>query len=350
VALLFALVGLVVLPTLYFDLTVTPRDRLAAQAEWVKLNQTHTELAVSTWSGFADILRRNPGVLAFAILLAQAVLLTLVLGLAWLVSPKARSWMALTRVAARPAPAVRIMDLALVILLLKVVLPVWFLALIVLAGGSGWGLEARLLAGLLLQSFVYALGIALVVGLARRRGGPAGAAGIWPFWETAGVSPPRDPAGDVGLGLVALFVCFWLLLMANNVNLELVRGWHRPPDTNPLLVLLKQEIQGPARFGVYALMFVLAVVVAAVGEEILFRGLLYNVLRRYLDRWTAAVLAALVFSFAHGVALNLWSLFLLALVLTWLYERTGRLLAPVVLHAANNGIALVLVLMGVPQP
>ena len=34
------------------------------------------------------------------------------------------------------------------------------------------------------------------------------------------------------------------------------------------------------------------------------------------------------------------ALFFLALVLIWLYERTGRLVASMTLHAVNNGVAL----------
>jgi membrane protease YdiL (CAAX protease family) len=75
-------------------------------------------------------------------------------------------------------------------------------------------------------------------------------------------------------------------------------------------------------------------------EEVLFRGLLYNVLCRYLDRWTAACAGALVFSFVHGVIADQWALFALGLVLTGVYERTGRLLPAVVLHATNNAVAI----------
>jgi len=348
-ALFLAFIALVAIPTLYYGLTVTSEQKLAAEQGWERLfsrGQSHT--AAFTWSDLWRFLSRKPGVLAYVLLLAQGILLTLGLGCVWLFSPAARRGAVLTRVAVRPAPAFRLVDLVAVVVLFKF-LPVFVMALALLAGGRTWGTEARVLANLIVQFGAYALAIALVVGLARMRGGPDGAAGIWPFWETPGASPRRSRAMDIALGLGALFVCFWLLGVANAVNLQFLRVWHVLPDTNPFLEVLQHELQGPGRLWVYALMFLAAVVVAAVAEEILFRGLLYNVLRRYLDRWTAAVGAALIFSFIHGVVSNLWSLFLLALVLTWLYERTGRLLAPIVLHAANNTIALVLVLMGVTQ-
>ena len=70
---------------------------------------------------------------------------------------------------------------------------------------------------------------------------------------------------------------------------------------------------------------VLAVVVLApLGEELLFRGLLLRGLVRRLRFWPAAVISSLLFAAAHADSYVLWpralSLFLTGLVLAWLYR------------------------------
>jgi hypothetical protein len=74
---------------------------------------------------------------------------------------------------------------------------------------------------------------------------------------------------------------------------------------------------------------VVAIVVAPVVEEILFRGILYPAIKELgrprLALWGTAILFAL----SHENAMSLLPLTFLALVLTWLYERTDNLLAPI---------------------
>ena len=81
---------------------------------------------------------------------------------------------------------------------------------------------------------------------------------------------------------------------------------------------------------------VVAIGLAPVAEELLFRGLLYPTVKRAgfprLALWGTSL-------FFAGIHLNLETflpLLILALVLTWLYEETGNLFAPIVAHALFN--------------
>ena len=86
----------------------------------------------------------------------------------------------------------------------------------------------------------------------------------------------------------------------------------------------------------------LIVPVAALAEEIFFRGLVFGGMRQTMPLWPAALASGVVFGSLHltagdlGVALQL-SLF--GAILAWTYERSGTLWAPIALHGANNAIA-----------
>jgi membrane protease YdiL (CAAX protease family) len=82
---------------------------------------------------------------------------------------------------------------------------------------------------------------------------------------------------------------------------------------------------------------VIAVGLAPVYEEVIFRGLLYPALRRRLPRGSSVVLCAACFALVHFSPAQMPALFVLGLALAWLYERTGTLAAPIAFHAAFNG-------------
>ena len=91
-----------------------------------------------------------------------------------------------------------------------------------------------------------------------------------------------------------------------------------------------------------ALLIFTAVVVAPLGEEIIFRGYIYGVARRFAGRWAAAIFSALLFAAIHAHIPALAPLAVLALALTFVYESTGSLWAPILMHATFNAITLIL--------
>lgn len=79
------------------------------------------------------------------------------------------------------------------------------------------------------------------------------------------------------------------------------------------------------------------------GEELLFRGLAYGVLRR-LGRVVAVVVTAAIFALAHGLNVVFAAAFVLGVVNAVLYERTGSIWPPAAAHAVFNLTSFVLVL------
>lgn len=87
-----------------------------------------------------------------------------------------------------------------------------------------------------------------------------------------------------------------------------------------------------------------ALVVAPVTEEVVFRGYLHGVLRQIGGRWCGIVVNALLFAAVHGHIPSLGGLFLLAVALSLVYERTGSLWAPILLHAGFNTASILVAL------
>ncbi|MFC1467736.1 lysostaphin resistance A-like protein [Verrucomicrobiota bacterium] len=84
----------------------------------------------------------------------------------------------------------------------------------------------------------------------------------------------------------------------------------------------------------------LAVVLAPVFEELLFRGVLFPVLAKRMPIKTAAVLVSLGFALLHAHLPAFLPLVLVSLCLCYAYWRTGSLWVNIGMHMLFNGINL----------
>jgi membrane protease YdiL (CAAX protease family) len=85
-----------------------------------------------------------------------------------------------------------------------------------------------------------------------------------------------------------------------------------------------------------------AVVLAPVAEEFIFRGVLFPFIKQLGYPKIAWIGVSLLFALIHVAPAYFIPLFVLALALTWLYEKTNTLLAPIFAHALFNAVGLVL--------
>jgi len=116
------------------------------------------------------------------------------------------------------------------------------------------------------------------------------------------------------------------------------------PDASPQEIVKTFETTGS--LAVRLLMVVAAVVVAPLSEELLFRGFLYGVCKRYTDSHFAALINALLFATVHMHVGSFAPLFTLALLLVLVYEITGSLVVPMLIHALFNGLMMIAMLAG----
>lgn len=76
-------------------------------------------------------------------------------------------------------------------------------------------------------------------------------------------------------------------------------------------------------------------------EEIVFRGIVYNRMRRDYGLIIALIVAPLIFGLYHGNMVQAAYGFILGLLITWSYERYGSFLIPYIIHASANIIVYV---------
>jgi hypothetical protein len=116
-----------------------------------------------------------------------------------------------------------------------------------------------------------------------------------------------------------------------------------PTERQELVDLILQS-KSPALLGSLAVM---ALVVAPVAEELVFRAGIFRFLRTRAPRWVAFGVSAGLFALLHANWMSALPLFLLGLVFAVSYERTGRITVPMFAHALFNLNTLLLVLSGI---
>ncbi len=92
----------------------------------------------------------------------------------------------------------------------------------------------------------------------------------------------------------------------------------------------------------------LALAVAPIGEEMIFRAGLFRYLRTRLPRWLAFTISAGLFASMHFNWPSFLPLFVLGVVFAIAYERTGRIAVPILAHALFNLNTLLVVLSHAP--
>ena len=141
-----------------------------------------------------------------------------------------------------------------------------------------------------------------------------------------------------GLGLVLIAMALALLTS------RLLQALGNQAEPQKLVSLIAEEAAKPDQTGLLIFFVVMAVAVAPVAEEILFRGILYPAIKQIGHPRAAAIGTALLFALFHVNLLTFASLTAVALVLIALYEFTDNLLAPITAHAVFNASNLIMLI------
>ncbi len=186
-------------------------------------------------------------------------------------------------------------------------------------------------------------GVALVlIVVAYRRAGLA---------QTLTPSPERLAVRTIFKQIVRFFFAgvFLAMLLGKGWEQLLVllaeAGFMKPPAPQELVELFTE---GGLNWRTAALIF-LAVVIAPISEEFVFRAGLYRFLKGRFSARTALVVSSLLFAMMHFNTLSFLPLLLIGMLLCRAYERSGNILVPIGFHALFNANTIALLVLAGPQ-
>lgn len=160
-------------------------------------------------------------------------------------------------------------------------------------------------------------------------------------WRDAFGYSPKNILRSLALAAAVLVVVVPLILLLENFSALVLdkMGWP-VEDQAPVKLVMNARTLAPL---IYLGFF--AIVMAPVAEEFVFRGVLYPSVKQLGWPKLAWFGVNALFALIHFDAARFLPLFALALVLTWLYEFTDSLLAPIAAHSLFNTVNFVILLL-----
>ena len=132
---------------------------------------------------------------------------------------------------------------------------------------------------------------------------------------------------------ILMLAAYPLILLADVITQHLLQ---KPPEKQAIVEIFNASSTLQQRI----LIIVLAVSVAPLAEEFIFRFFLYGVLKRYLGRAVGVIASALLFAAVHAHAPSFAPLFVLGSCFAIAYEWSGSILVPMTMHAFFNALNL----------
>ncbi len=144
------------------------------------------------------------------------------------------------------------------------------------------------------------------------------------------------------LNLLAVLPLIWAVVRVTVFIAGLFNGHEYQMPQHQQLELVAQHPQ----LALQVLVFIGAVVIAPLFEELLFRGLIQTALRSFLFEtgnrvWLAIVFSSALFVVMHEDMSHWPVLFVLGLCMGYAYEKSGSLLRPIFIHAIFNATAVI---------
>lgn len=165
---------------------------------------------------------------------------------------------------------------------------------------------------------------------------------LYPGHYADRLSQIEDSIGDSFKKAVPLFIMFlpiiWIATLAWSGILKILA------EHNVIEEFAPQEIitlfQGGGDLVAIFILVFLAVVLAPIVEEIIFRGCIYRFLKSQTTMLSAQILSGAFFAFMHGNTLSFLPLVIVGLLLARVYEKTGSIAVAIWFHAFFNAFSL----------
>jgi membrane protease YdiL (CAAX protease family) len=82
-------------------------------------------------------------------------------------------------------------------------------------------------------------------------------------------------------------------------------------------------------------------ILAPIGEEVFFRGFMFNALKHRFGLWAGVIISGILFALVHGGPLLVLAIIPFGMLLALAYHKTGSLWVPIIMHITNNSIQLI---------
>jgi len=148
------------------------------------------------------------------------------------------------------------------------------------------------------------------------------------------------------LAIVLTFLAFNPVAVAMELNAMIdVSGWggfgEWLSDNERSNQRIQKEMLGYRSVSGVALSLLVVTVIPAVGEELLFRGVLQRIMQSWAGRHLGIAITAIIFSAIHVEFSGLLPRIFLGLFLGYIFYWTGNLFFPVMVHFLNNAFIVV---------
>jgi membrane protease YdiL (CAAX protease family) len=157
----------------------------------------------------------------------------------------------------------------------------------------------------------------------------------------------RTIGKDLFMAFVNLLTAWPLIIAAVTVTIHLARlfsGREYQMQQHQQLKLITEYPQLPVRI----MIVFLAVVIAPLLEEMLFRGFVQTTLRSFINirnsAWAAIAISSVFFATMHADPGHWPALFVLGVCLGYSYEKSGSLLRPIFIHSFFNASSVAIAL------
>lgn len=152
---------------------------------------------------------------------------------------------------------------------------------------------------------------------------------------------PKHPAQVISWS-VGFYVLFILILMGlNGAGME---DWLTARLGEQQSQAVVTEMINAVDVQKKLILIIGACVIAPVAEEIVFRGYLYPVVKRFTEPVVAALFSGIIFGAIHGNAWAMIPLSIFGVLLAVLFEKSGSIWACILCHALFNGINTIFML------
>ncbi len=134
--------------------------------------------------------------------------------------------------------------------------------------------------------------------------------------------------------IILLFAAYPLIFIADVITQRVLGG----PSSKQNIVEMFNDSQTLKQ---RVLIIILAVAIAPMVEEFIFRFFIYGVVKRYVGRFAGLLANSVLFAAVHAHIPSAGPLFVLGMCFTLAFEWSGSILVPMAMHALFNSLTLV---------